>query len=133
MDIISVILTVRKKKLMDKEIYYPYLLNNVLYYQDDNNTDTAMEKNDNIGELVKINLTTKEKSVLYKGVSATAFAVKTKRGIKLIVWDVNCSYLSCYGDKLYYYDLDEEDRCVDRILTCNLDGMDKVELKQGER
>lgn len=172
--------------VLDKEIYYPYLIENQLYYQDDADNETIHlydletkedkritdkrtyqyvlnddymycieydgakdDKNDK-GKLVKVNLATLEREVLYDGALDGSLAIKDDRiffindndecriysidkngeNISLVTQD-NYSWAPCiYEDKMIYMDGANDYEYVDNIYICNLDGSDKKSLKK---
>lgn len=170
--------------VLDKEIYYGYIVGNDLYYQDDNDGETIhrynMETKEDIritnersyafvvdgeygyyigsertasesnytGNLVKINLLTKEETVLYENASTSATLLKDEKlyfinandenriycinkdgtGIKLVSQDTNCSSLATYNDYLLYTDFDSNNEYVDGLYISNMDGSDKINL-----
>ncbi len=174
--------------VMDKEIYYSYVIGDNLYYQDDNDNETIHKYNlrtkadekitssksysfvvdgewgyyikndkstadgDYIGDLVKINLKTKEEVTLYKGVSTQGIVVgnssiyftntndeyrvysvgKDGKGVKLITQDTNCINLAIFGSKLMYLDYDDSRELVEAIYLCSEDGSDKIQINKNK-
>lgn len=170
--------------VLDKEIYYSYIVGNELYYQDDADNEkihkyNLINKNDETitsgisysfvldgdfayyikndistglgkysGYLVKINIKTKEETILYNGVHTSGILVNGSRiyfintndsdriysidksgdNIMLISQDTNCAYLYIFKDKLMYHDYDEEKYYIDAVYLCNTDGSNKIKI-----
>lgn len=174
--------------ILDKEIYYSYVIGDTLYYQDDNDgetihkydlvskTDTQVTdgysygfvvdglygyyikndkstaEKDHVGSIMKIDLNTKEETLLYNGVSTSGIVVsdsaiyfinandadriysieKNGANVKLISQDTNCSNLAVFDNKLIYLDHDDEKEYVDAIFLCSLDGSNKINISKTE-
>lgn len=112
--------------------------------------DKSTAERDYIGNLVKINISTKEETILYEGVSSAGILLKDDliyftnandenriysigkngEGIRLVSQDTNCVRLASFDDYLLYTDFDENDEYIDGIYKCNLDGSDKIMINE---
>lgn len=172
--------------IIDKEIYYGYVVDNDIYYQDDDDSETihiynmetqedvkltdgfsygfisdgkfvyylkndkSVTKGDLKGTIVKIDIETKEETVIYEGARTSDLVTKGNNlyfinanddnriysigkdgeGIKLISQDTNCGRLAIYGEQLIYTDFDSDFEYIDHIYICNLDGSDKIVISE---
>ena len=166
--------------ILDKEIYYSYVVGDVLYYQDDHDGETIHKYNlvtqedekitdgrsycfvidgeyayyikcsgtEYNGTIVKIDLKTKQETVLYDGVSSGGIVVgessiyfintndenrvycigKDGKGIKLISQDTNCGNIAIFNNKIIYIDYDNNYELVDAIYICAQDGSNKIDI-----
>ena len=116
------------------------------YIQNDHST----AEGDMIGSLVKIDLKTKEETVLYDGVSTYGIVVgktevyfinandknriycigKDGKGVKLVSQDTYCTSLAIFGDKLMYTDYDDNEEYIEAIYLCEKDGSNKVKISK---
>ena len=170
--------------VFDKEIYWPYLVDNQLYYQDDADNETlhvydleskedkkitdnrtyqyvlnddyiyciqyeGEKKENEKAQVVKINLETLERKVLYEGANDGSLGVKEDRlyfinandecrlysidkngeNISLVSQDPYCWAPCIYDDKLIYICSDNYEY-VEDIFICNLDGSSKVSISK---
>lgn len=114
--------------------------------------DQSTADGDMIGTLVRIDLKTKEETVLYDGVSTYGVVAgdsaiyfintndenriysvgKDGKGVKLVSQDTNCTNLAIFGNKLMYLDYDDSGKYVEAIYLCAEDGSNKITISKIE-
>lgn len=137
--------TKEDKRITDSKSY-SYILNDDYIYYIENDNSTL--ENDFSGTLVKMDLSTQEKTVVYDGAYTGVLVAsgdnlyfsnanddyrlysigKNGDNINLVTQDDFVQGVSIYGDKIGYCDWNKDYEYWERIYIANHDGSDKVNL-----